>query len=146
MTENIIDNLFNRYQETLAWIDRRCEEKVLKRHNETIDNWKHAKEVAFNIYQSVRQDVPNGVPSICKDDNIIYDKDIVNKVPKLILEDGREFEVVSILKYRGLELPIYMDEVGASTFVVIGDTQIGVTGLGGEYDWYYMIDKILDKI
>ena len=129
------DKLFTVYQNMLAWIDRRLEPKSLEVYQENAEAWKHAKEVAFTMYQDLRQ-----YPELTK--CIFYDKELVEGIPDY--ED--KFPAIGILKYRDEEFTIYTDDYGMQDFIVVDDHTISIDSFGGGYDWWYELDRIIDRI
>ena len=142
------EELFNYYQNKLAWINRRLEPDTLEFYNETAEAWKHAKEIVFDWYQDMRYYVEGGIP----DDRECFDyssKLIAAYKPYEITNDNgitTKFPCIGILKYRGNTYPIYNDDYGMQTFIVINDYSITVDSFAGGTDWWYEIDRIIDKI
>ena len=135
------EDLFNEYQDKLKWIDRRLTPDCLEFYKDTAESWKHAKEVAFQMYQRLRYLCEDGIPT---QDCFKYSNDLGIKA--LTSDDGIEYPCIGILSYRGHEFPIYNDDYGMSEFIVVNDYTVAVADFGGAPDWYYMVDKILDKI
>lgn len=137
--------LFEEYQRNLEWINRRLQPSTLDFYHETADAWKHAKEVAFDMYQQLRKYTIGGIPK--EADCIRYLKNENKKYPDYV-PDGAEqgFPCIGILKYRDREFPIYSDDYGMQDFVVVEGKHVTVDSFGGGYDWYYEIDRILDNI
>ena len=136
------ETLFNEYQRELEWIKRRMDPKTMEFHNEKPEDWRHAKEVAFNLYESLRQFCEDGCPRNHEAITI----DGIDKYPPFDAGDGYVCAVVGVLRYRGLELPVYCDDYGMSDFVVYGDEHIPVDSFAGSTDWYYELDKKIDHI
>lgn len=136
------EDLFREYQNKLDWIARRLKSDCLEFYNETAESWKHAKEVAFQMYQHLRYFCEDGIPKYS--DCFYYSSDL--KIKPYKTEDNTKFPCIGILKYRGQEFPIYNDDYGMSNFIVINKLPITVDSFGGETDWYYIIDKFIDKI
>ena len=132
--------LFNKYQNMLDWINRRLEPDSLEFYEESAETWKHAKEVAFDMYEELRYHVRGGIPEANK--SFFYDKDLVESIPDY--ED--QFPAIGILKYRDNEYTIYNDDYGMQSFIVVDGQQITVDSFGGGIDWWYMLDQIIDKI
>ena len=135
------EQLFNLYQNKLDWINRRLEPKTLEFYNETAEAWKHAKEIVFDWYQDMRYYVEDGIPD---------EKDCFDYSSKLIAAYKPykdQFPCCGILTYRGQKWPIYTDDYGCQDFIVMeDDNQIPVCNMAGCLDWYYELDKIIDKI
>ena len=140
-------DLFNLYQHKLDWINRRLEPKTLEFYNETAETWKHAKEIAFDWYQDMRYFCEDGYPGReCFDYN---NKLIAAYKPYEITNDNgitTKFPCVGLLKYRGNTHPIYDDDYGMQTFIVLDGREITVDSFGGGIDWWYELDRIIDKI
>ena len=137
-------NLFDTYQSKLQWIDRRLTTYCLKIYEDTAESWKHAKEVAFSMYQELRLDCKDGIPSL--HDCLIQDEEKVRNTPPYKFENGYECRCHGIIHYREHDFPLYIDDYGMSEFIVFEGNEIQVSSIGGECDWYYPIDLILDKI
>ena len=137
-------DLFDTYQSKLQWIDRRLTPDCLKIYEDTAECWKHAKEVAFSMYQELRLDCEDGIPSL--HDCLIQDEEKVRNIPPYNFENGYECRCHGIIHYRGHDFPLYIDDYGMSEFIVFEGNDIQVSSIGGECDWYYPIDLILDKI
>ena len=137
-------DLFDAYQSKLQWIDRRLTPDCLKIYEDTAESWKHAKEVAFSIYQELRLDCEDGIPSL--HDCLIQDEEKVRNTPPYKFENGYECRCHGIIHYRDHDFPLYIDDYGMSEFIVFEGNEIQVSSIGGECDWYYPIDLILDKI
>ncbi len=137
-------DLFDTYQSKLQWIDRRLTPDCLKIYEDTAESWKHAKEVAFSMYQELRLDCEDGIPSL--HDCLIQDKEKVRNTPPYKFENGYECRCHGIIHYRDHDFPLYIDDYGMSEFIVFEGNEIQVSSIGGECDWYYPIDLILDKI
>ena len=131
--------LFGIYKNVLDFIERRTEEKVLKFYDEQKSDWKHAKEIAFSMYEGLRFYVEDGIPKL-KDCANYEAEDVKN------LSTYKEFPAIGILKYRDKEYVIYYDEYGSEEFIVVDNREISVSGMGGDTDWYYELDKIIDEI
>ncbi len=97
------EDLFNEYKQKLNWIDRRLQPDILKAFNDKAEYWKHAKEVAFGMYQHLRYFCDDGIPTNCID----YKTDVSN-IPDYIL-DETSFKCIGILSYRDLQFPVYND-------------------------------------
>lgn len=134
------EDLFNEYQHILAWIDRRSKPDVARLYQEKPDYWKHAKEIAFTFYENLRYKCDDGIPD--HRDSFIYDKALVKDIPPY--ED--KFPAIGILKYRGEQYTIYNDDYGMQYFIVIDDRSIAVDSFGGDVDWWYELDRIIDNI
>ena len=135
------EQLFNLYQNKLDWINRRLEPKTLEFYNETAEAWKHAKEIVFDWYQDMRYYVEGGIP---KDEECF---DYKNKLIAAYKPYKDQFPCIGLLKYRGQTWPIYGDDYGCQDFIVMEDDyQIPVCNMAGCLDWYYELDKIIDKI
>ena len=133
--------LFELYQSKLAWINRRLEPKSLEFYKETAEAWKHAKEIVFDWYQDLRCYVEGGIP---KDEDCF---DYSNKLIAAYKPYKDQFPCIGLLKYRDQTWPIYSDDSGCQDFIVTeNDYQIPVCSMGGCFDWYYELDKIIDKI
>ena len=137
-------DLFDTYQSKLQWIDRRLTPDCLKIYEDTAESWKHAKEVAFSMYQELRLDCKDGIPSL--HDCLIQDEEKVHNTPPYKFENGYECRCHGIIHYREHDFPLYIDDYGMSEFIVFEGNEIQVSSIGGECDWYYPIDLILDKI
>jgi hypothetical protein len=137
-------DLFDTYQSKLQWIDRRLTPDCLKIYEDTAESWKHAKEVAFSMYQELRLDCEDGIPSL--HDCLIQDEEKVRNTPPYRFENGYECRCHGIIHYRDHDFPLYTDDYGMSEFIVFEGNEIQVSSIGGECDWYYPIDLILDKI
>jgi hypothetical protein len=137
-------DLFDTYQSKLQWIDRRLTSDCLKIYEDTAESWKHAKEVAFSIYQELRLNCEDGIPSL--HDCLIQDEEKVRNTPPYKFENGYECRCHGIIHYRDHDFPLYIDDYGMSEFIVFEGNEIQVSSIGGECDWYYPIDLILDKI
>ena len=133
-------DLFDDYKQKLNWIDRRLQPETLKFYNETAESWKHAKEIAFGMYQHLRYFCEDGIPIDCID----YKADVSN-ISDYVL-DETSFKCIGILNYRDLQFPVYEDVYGMSNFIVLEDHMIEVSNFAGYIDWYYEVDSIIDKI
>ena len=140
-------DLFNLYQNKLDWINRRLEPDTLEFYNETAEAWKHAKEIVFDWYQDMRYFCEDGYPGReCFDYN---NKLLAAYKPYEITNDNgitTKFPCVGLLKYRGNTYPIYDDDYGMQTFIVLDGREITVDSFGGGIDWWYELDRIIDKI
>ena len=138
------EDLFKIYQSKLQWIDRRLTPECLEIYEDTVESWKHAKEVAFSMYQELRLDCEDGIPLL--KDCLSRNEDQIRDIPPYKFDNGYECPCCGILQYRGHDFPVYIDDYGMSDFIVFGGNEIQISSLGGECDWYYPIDLILDKI
>ena len=144
MTEK---ELFELYQSKLEWINRRLEPETLELYKETAETWKHAKEVAFDMYESLRS-----LMGLWPDSREHFDytnKLIAAYKPYEIKNDDgttAEFPCIGLLKYRGNMYPIYNDDYGMQDFIVLDGREITVSSFGGGTDWWYELDRIIDKI
>ena len=133
--------LFEWYQTQLAWVDRRREPKTLEFHGETAESWKHAKEIIFSAYEHFRYYTDDGLPN--------YEEcfDYKDKLIKTYKPYQDKFPCIGILKYRDQKWPIYNDDYGCQEFIVMEEGyHIPICNMGGSLDWYYELDKIIDKI
>lgn len=137
-------DLFDHYQHQLDWINRRLEPDTLEFYKESAETWKHAKEIAFDTYEYLRYYLPDGIPDY--DKSIFYDESLVSDVPPITYENGYECPAVGILKYRDTEYPIYNDDYGMQSFIMINGRELPIESFSGDYDWYYELDRIIDKI
>ena len=96
------------------------------------------------MYQELRLDCEDGIPSL--HDCLIQDEEKVRNIPPYKFENGYECRCHGIIHYRGHDFPLYIDDYGMSEFIVFEGNEIQVASIGGECDWYYPIDLILDKI
>ena len=138
------EDLFKIYQSKLQWIDRRLTPECLEIYEDTVESWKHAKEVAFSMYQELRLDCEDGIPLL--KDCLSRNEEQIRDIPPYKFDNGYECPCCGILQYRGHDFPVYIDDYGMSDFIVFGGNEIQISSLGGECDWYYPIDLILDKI
>ena len=138
------EDLFKIYQSKLQWIDRRLTPECLEIYADTAESWKHAKEIAFSMYQELRLDCEDGIPSL--KDCLSRNEEQIRDIPPYKFDNGYECPCCGILQYRGHDFPVYIDDYGMSDFIVFGGNEIQISSLGGECDWYYPIDLILDKI
>ena len=143
------EELFNYYQNKLAWVDRMTNPKTLEYTGESKDNWKHAKEIIFDWYQDMRYYCEDSYPTF--ESCLFYDYDLVKDEKAYVFENGYVCEPVGILKYRDNEYILYNDENGMSSFIVIKDANdedyaIQVDSFEGGTDWWYELDKFIDKI
>ena len=136
MTEQ---ELFELYQSKLEWINRRLQPDALEFFHETAETWKHAKEVVFDMYQHIR-----GLMNFYPNSEECFDYN--NKIKAAYKPYNDKFPCVGILKYRGNTYPIYNDDYGMQGFIVIDDYSITVDSFAGGTDWWYEIDRIIDKI
>ena len=138
------EDLFKIYQSKLQWIDRRLTPECLEIYKDTAESWKHAKEIAFSMYQELRLDCEDGIPLL--KDCLNRNEEQIRNIPPYKFDNGYECPCCGILQYRGHDFPVYIDDYGMSDFIVFGGNEIQISSLGGECDWYYPIDLILDKI
>ena len=138
------EDLFKIYQSKLQWIDRRLTPECLEIYEDTVESWKHAKEVAFSMYQELRLDCEDGIPLL--KDCLSRNEEQIRDIPPYKFDNGYECPCCGILQYRGHDFPVYIDDYGMSDFIVFGGNEIQISSVGGECDWYYPIDLILDKI
>ena len=134
------EQLFILYQNKLDWINRRLEPKTLEFYHETAEAWKHAKEIVFDWYQDIRYYVDGGIP----DEKECFDYN--NKIKAAYKPYKDKFPCIGILKYRGNTYAIYNDDYGMQDFIVIDGREITIDRFGGGTDWWYEIDRIIDKI
>lgn len=133
---------FQRYQGRLDWINRRMDPGVLEFYGERIEDWKHAKEVAFLLYQDFRC-LFGFIPSL---DECLNREKKAGIPPYKFEGNDTEFPCEGVLEYRDMEFPVYYDDYGMSLFAVVNGVSVQIDSLGGETDWYYEFDKILDRI
>ena len=138
------EDLFEIYQSKLQWIDRRLTPECLEIYGDTAESWKHAKEIVFSMYQELRLDCEDGIPLL--KDCLNRNEEQIRNIPPYKFDNGYECPCCGILQYRGHDFPVYVDDYGMSDFIVFGGNEIQISSLGGECDWYYPIDLILDKI
>lgn len=139
------EDLFAVYQRMLEWIDRRKESDTAEFYKESPESWAHAKEVAFQMYQTLRHRCDDGTPSLYKDCKI--DESRKDAFPPYKHEGGTtEFPCVGTFRYRDMEFPVYNDDYGMSYFTVCDGHDLQIDSFGGEMDWYYVLDKYIDKI
>ena len=139
--KEIEKTLFDVYQRKLEWIDRRLKPDTLEFYGESAEAWKHAKEIAFSMYQDLRGYLSGEYPSLWK----MVDREAADDVPPYVI-DGTEFKCLGVLAYRDRKFPVYDDGYGMAAFIVCDGRRIQVDSFGGEGDWYYMVDKMIDRI
>lgn len=138
------EDLFAIYKSTLEWIDRRRDPETAEFYKEIPEAWKHAKEVAFHVYQHARCYCQEPLPSLYRDHEIDHDRKEAFAPYKG--ENDSEFPCLGSFTYRNLEFPVYDDDYGMSMFTVYDGHIIQVDSFGGETDWYYELDRLIDKI
>lgn len=138
------EDLFAIYKSTLKWIDRRRDPETAEFYKETPESWKHAKEVAFNVYQNARRYCDEPLPSLYREHKVDHGRKEAFGPYKG--ESGSEFPCLGSFKYRDLEFPVYDDVYGMSMFTVYDGHIVQVDSFGGETDWYYELDRLIDKI
>lgn len=143
------EDLFMEYQDKLDWANR-----MIKSFPSQEQEWKRVKFAVFLMFEELRaccDDAPecreHGERGAC----VHYGSEYADKYPakKSISEETGveyEFPVIGELTYRGLTLPIYDDDYGLQSFVTFDGEDIPILTIGGSFDWYYQIDKHLDKI
>lgn len=136
------DELFDEYKHLLDWINRRTAPNALEFYGETKEQWSHAKQAIFFMFEHLRGYVENGYPNL---ENCLSYGGIENYPPYKI-NDDYECPVVALLNYREETFPVYDDDAGQQNFIVVNGSEISVDGLGGSYDWYFEVDKVIDKI
>ena len=142
MTKLDKDILFDLYQRMIEWVDRRRKPDTAEFYNESPETWKHAKEVAFMMYQDLRHFVDGGAPDF---KSIDYDPKY-DELPPHKFDNGYECKCCGMIHYRDRDYPVYNDDYGMSSFIVLDGRTIQVDGMGGMTDWYFEIDRVLDKI
>lgn len=136
------EDAFRIYQQNLEWIDRRLDPQTAEFYGETPETWKHAKEVAFSMYQDLRC-LLGPTPRLSGHLN----REKCEGIPPYTFEGNpTEFPCVGVLEYRGHEYPVYNDDYGMSWFAVVDGRSIQVDSFGGETDWYFELDRIIDRI
>ena len=130
--------LYDIYLTRLAYIERRMQDDVLEFYGEEKRDWKHAKEIAFQMYEALRYEGEDpGYPtSVVKPDE---------PIPPYKIGDT-EFPCIGVLKYRGEDIPVYNDDYGMRDFIVYQGREITHDSFGLSADWYYEVDRIKDKI
>lgn len=139
---NDSEKAFQHYQSILSWIDRRRDPKTAEFYGEDPSEWKHAKEVAFKLYQDLRH-LLGPRPTLLSCMGTEKAKGIP---PYRFADSPAEFPCVGVLEYRGMEFPVYDDDCGMNMFVVVDGHSVQVDSFGGETDWYYEIDRIIDRV
>ena len=135
------EDLFNKYQRTLEWIERRRKPDTLEFYEETAEAWAHAKEVAFTMFEDLR--LYFETPSL----RTCMDRERASEFPPYKPEGSdNAFPCIGVLKYREREYPVYNDDYGMSYFIVVNGYPLQVDSFGGETDWYYELDRIIDEI
>lgn len=123
-------NLFDTYQDTLAFINRRVSIGL-----STQKEGCFAKRCVFKMYQDLRS-----YPE--------YDKDysLILVGPDDVTEFNSTYDGVNplsfILNYRGQRFPVYNDDYGQQDFIVFKEHEIRFTYA----DWWYELDRLIDKI
>jgi len=135
------EKLFDEYQRTLEWIERRRKPETLEFYKETEEAWKHAKEIAFHMFENLRLCFETPTLRTC------MDRSRASEFPPYRMKDSKnDFRCIGVLNYRGREYPVYDDDYGMSCFIVVNDWPLEVDSFGGETDWYYELDRIIDEI
>ena len=119
------EELFEIYQNALSWIGR------IKNYGSEMS----AKEAVFHMFDMLRAFSDFKIPERKK----------VSGSPK-VGKDGQEYPYVGFYEYRGVQLPAYSDDNGQSEFISYNGAEIMSSHYGYTTDWYYIIDKMLDKI
>lgn len=135
-----IEQLLGIYEDTLAWIGRRTKPEVLERNKETPEMWATAKLAAYMMFEKLRDYADGGNP------NLEFGKYFEKKEGEPLKKDGVEFPMAGILRYRGLELPVYFDDSGQCLFVVYKDKEIPLDNMGYSIDWYCALDDLIDGV
>lgn len=139
------DKLFAIYKGRLEWVDRMTNPKTLEYTGESKDEWKHVKYTIFSMYQDLRCLLKDGIP-----DNQKCIKRFRTKSKKYKPYQNK-YPCYGVLNYRDVEYPIYEDDNGMCSFIVVKDSkdndyQIQIDSCWGYTDWYYELDCVLDKI
>lgn len=132
------EELFEIYQNELNWINRRLQEPTLEFYKEFSDNWRHAKEVAFKMYQALR--------FYCTDEDVLS----IDIIPLDVTEQISDYNgcpCVGYISYRGQKFYAYCDEPGQQEFIIVGDKVITFSTFDCPLiDWWYEVDKVIDNI
>ena len=137
------EDLFIAYQGNLDLANR-----MIKSFPSQEQEWKRVKFAVFRMFQELRMSCDDA-PKF--EDCVHYDPKFADKYPpqEYFSEGTGEtyvFPVIGELTYRGLTLPIYVDDYGCQNFITIDGEDIPIETMGGIWDWYYPIDKHIDKI
>lgn len=135
------DELFAQYKALIDWIDRRMKPEVLEFHHESVDNWKYAKHTVFLMFERLRYYTEEGIPNLYE---CLTREGIEDYPPKMY--DNYKCPVIGLLNYRDEVFPVYDDDYGQQVFIIVNGQEITVDSLGGETDWYYELDRIIDNI
>ena len=137
------EDLFEQYQSDLRWIDRRRTPEALKFYRDQPNDWRYAKLVAFKWYENMRTYVENGVPAMHGDRSCIhwYTEQERSAVPPYKINDEWNDPAVGEITYRGRKFIVYNDDNGMMDYIVIGNYPIDIS-----CDWWYEVDRLLDKI
>lgn len=133
------NELLSEYERQLEWIDRRTKEKTLEFYGEDASTWKHAKEIAFHMYENLRHlcDDGGGFPTSL---------DQPKRRIAAYKHGKNKFPCVGVVEYRREIIPVYSDDYGMRRFMVYQGHEITYDSIGGMTDWYFEVDRYKDKI
>ena len=114
--------------------------EALERNEETPETWATAKLTAYMMFEHLRDYADGGDP------NLEFDKYFEKTEGEPLKKGAAEFPVEGILKYRGLELPVYSDDCGQCRFVVYKDGEVPLDNMGQPIDWYRALDSLIDGV
>lgn len=135
-----MEQLLGIYEDTLAWIERRTRHEALERNKETPEMWATAKLAAYMMFEKLRDHADGGNP------NLEFDKYFEKKEGEPLKRGDAEFPMEGILRYRGVELPVYSDDYGQCRFVVYKGREIPLDNMGYPIDWYCALDDLIDGV
>lgn len=133
------NELLSEYERQLEWVNIRTKEKTLEFYGEDASAWKHAKEIAFHMYENLRY--------LCEDGagfptSLTQPK---RRIPAY--KHGKnKFPCVGVVEYRRETIPVYSDDYGMRLFMVYQGHEITYDSIGGMTDWYFEVDRYKDKI
>ncbi len=120
------------YEDNIQYADRMMKEECFSFYHKTKDYWCGYKAAAHKVFEEIKTMCEDFKPSIEKNET----------------SNGKKEDQIGVLKYRGEEIPVYVDDSGQQLYIVYRNKAFGGGSYNAnpEYDFCYYIDIIKDNI
>lgn len=137
------EDLLNLYEHNIEYANRMMTEDCLSFYKKDKQYWIGYKIATNNWFEALKDECSDFNPKIRREISKEEEREC-----KYIDEQGYEHTPVGMFKYRGEDVPVYLDDYGQQEYIIYEGREIcgGAYNLAPEYDFCYMIDKIKDEI
>ena len=131
--------ILEKYEDDIKHANRMLNPECLSFFKKSEDYWNGYKKACYNWFQLMKE-YTHFIPQTRKPNE--------EELQMIYIDNGISYEPVSILEYRGEEIPVYCDDYGQQEFIIYKGNIYngGAYNITAEYDFCAFIDNIKDNI